>query len=114
MDPPLSRWQWLRTNRQYPGEIRDEQKRPGSVESAKSTVEFHLREFILASLVFLLCLCSSILGGLLDIRVAQPAWLFWPGCAILVTVLVLVPQEEWLLVITAGLSGFVVTICEPA
>jgi hypothetical protein len=75
---------------------------------------FHLREFILASLVFLVCLCSSILGGLLEIRVPQPTWLFWPGCAILVTVLVLVPQEEWLLVITAGLSGFVVTICEPA
>jgi PAS domain S-box-containing protein len=67
-----------------------------------------LRPYILACLVFLLCLCSSMLGGLLETHVPQPVWLFWPGCAILVTVLVLVPQGEWLTVIIAGLSGFAV------
>lgn len=68
----------------------------------------HLREFLLASLIFLLCLCSSILGGLLEIRVPQPVWLLWPGCAILATALLLVPQKDWLIVIPAGFSGFVV------
>jgi PAS domain S-box-containing protein len=67
-----------------------------------------LRAFLLAGAVFLLCLCTSILGGLLEIHVPRPVWLLWPGCAILVAVLALVPQQQWLLVIVAGLAGFAV------
>lgn len=85
-------------------------KKESQAQSSRRNVRrnVHLREFILASLVFLLCLCSSMLGGLLEIRVPQPVWLLWPGCAVLATVLVLVPQKEWLIVIAAGFSGFIV------
>ena len=66
------------------------------------------RALLLPCSVFLLCLCTSIFGGLLEIQVPRPAWLLWPGCAILVAVLALVPQKQWLLVIVAGLAGFAV------
>jgi PAS domain S-box-containing protein len=85
-------------------------KKESQVQSGRRNLQWipHLREFVLASLIFLLCLCSSILGGLLEIRVPQPVWLLWPGCAILATALVLVPPKDWLIVIPAGFSGFIV------
>ena len=34
-------------------------------------------------------------------------WVFWPGCAFLVAVLLLTPRKIWLPLLGAGLSGFV-------
>jgi PAS domain S-box-containing protein len=64
------------------------------------------RALLLGCSVFLLCLCTSIFGSLLEIYVPRPAWLLWPGCAILVAVLALVRQKQWPLVIATGLAGF--------
>jgi PAS domain S-box-containing protein len=37
----------------------------------------------------------------------QMIWVFWPGCAFLVAVLLLTPRKIWLPLLAAGLSGFV-------
>ena len=67
-----------------------------------------LRITLLACFVFLLCYFSAELGGLLEIHVPQPVWLLWPGCAVLVSVLLVVPRDLWAVLIPAGLAAFVV------
>jgi PAS domain S-box-containing protein len=45
-------------------------------------------------------------GGALMLR-PQMVWPLWPGCALLVAVLLLVPRKVWPTLIAAGLAGFV-------
>jgi integral membrane sensor domain MASE1 len=47
------------------------------------------------------------LGGVLVVR-PQMLWPIWPGCAFLVSVLLLVPRRIWSILLAAGLAGFVV------
>ena len=47
------------------------------------------------------------LAGALAITVPQTVWPIWPGCAILVGILVLVPRRIWPALLSAGLAGFV-------
>ena len=47
------------------------------------------------------------LGGVLIINRPQRLWPLWPGCAILVAVLLVVPRKIWPILIPAGLAGFV-------
>ncbi len=62
--------------------------------------------------VVLACLLASLsyfaadLGGALVLR-SQMVWPLWPGCAILVAVLLLMPRRIWPILIAAGLAGFV-------
>lgn len=62
---------------------------------------------ILAGLVAALCYLSARLGGALIIKIPQTVWPLWPGCAILVAILLLVPRKTWLILLPAGLAGFV-------
>ncbi|MGB9007247.1 MAG: PAS domain S-box protein [Candidatus Acidiferrales bacterium] len=61
---------------------------------------------ILGCLVAVLCYTVSELGGLLVIRpqILSP---LWPGCVLLVSVLLLVPKRIWPILIVAGLAAFV-------
>jgi integral membrane sensor domain MASE1 len=47
------------------------------------------------------------LGGVLIITVPQKLWPLWPGCAVLVAVLLVSPRKTWPLLILGGLAGFV-------
>jgi len=61
---------------------------------------------ILVCLVASVSYLSSQLGGALAVR-SPIAWPLWPGCAILVGVLLLVPRKFWLAVILAAFAAFV-------
>ena len=54
-----------------------------------------------------LCYAAAKLGGVLIINRPQRLWPLWPGCAILVAVLLVVPRKIWPILIPAGLAGFV-------
>ncbi len=60
---------------------------------------------ILVCFVALLSYVAARIGGALVLR-PQIIWPLWPGCAILVAVLLLVPRKIWPILIAAGLAGF--------
>jgi len=66
-----------------------------------------LHAAIFAFLVATLCYLSAKLAGALVIFIPQTVWPLWPGCAILVAVLLLVPRKIWPVLLPAGLAGFV-------
>jgi PAS domain S-box-containing protein len=61
---------------------------------------------ILACVLAFLCFLATKLGWALMIR-PQMLWPVWPGCALLVAVLLMVPRRIWPILIAAGLAGFV-------
>jgi PAS domain S-box-containing protein len=61
----------------------------------------------LAFLVATICYLAAKLAGVLVISIPQTIWPIWPGCAILVGILLLVPRKIWAVLLTAGLAGFV-------
>jgi PAS domain S-box-containing protein len=67
-----------------------------------------LRTVILLGLVATVCYLAAKLGGVLIITVPQTLWPLWPGCAVLVGILLLNPRRRWPILITVGLMGFVV------
>ena len=67
-----------------------------------------LRTGVLLCVVATVCYLAAKLGGVLIITVPQTLWPLWPGCAVLVAILLLNPRTLWPLLITAGLTGFVV------
>jgi PAS domain S-box-containing protein len=66
-----------------------------------------LRTAILAFLVLTLCYLSAKLAGVLIMNIPQTVWPLWPGCAVLVAVLLLAPRKIWPILLPAGLAGFV-------
>jgi len=62
---------------------------------------------LLTCFVLLLSYGAAELGGMLEMRVPQPVWLLWPGCAVLSTILFLQPKRAWPVLLAAGLAGFV-------
>jgi len=66
---------------------------------------FHI--VILACLVTLSSYLAAMLGGSLAL-VPQRVWPLWPGCGLLVAVLLLVPRRIRPVLVAAGLSGFIV------
>src|SRR5271157_5360966 len=60
-----------------------------------------------ACLTALVCYLAAKLGGFLIIREPQTLWPLWPGCAVLVAILLVLPRKVWPLVMAAGLAGFV-------
>jgi PAS domain S-box-containing protein len=58
--------------------------------------------FLVAALSYL----TSLLGDILIIR-PEIIWPLWPGCVLLVAVLLLVPRKLWPFLIVAGLAGFI-------
>ncbi|HXW54111.1 MAG TPA: MASE1 domain-containing protein [Candidatus Cybelea sp.] len=61
---------------------------------------------LLVCLVATLSYLSARLGEVLALR-PQMLWPLWPGCALLVAILLLVPRRLWPPLIAAGLAGFV-------
>jgi PAS domain S-box-containing protein len=66
------------------------------------------RTVLLGSMVATLCYLAAKLGAILIITGPQALWPLWPGCALLVAVLLLFPRKIWPILISAGLAGFVV------
>jgi len=62
---------------------------------------------ILAGIAAALCYLSAKLGGSLIINIPQTIWPLWPGCAVLVAILLLSPRKIWPALLPAGLTGFV-------
>jgi PAS domain S-box-containing protein len=62
---------------------------------------------ILAFLVATVCFLSAKLAGALIINIPQTVWPLWPGCAVLVAILLLLPRKIWPVLLPAGLAGFV-------
>jgi PAS domain S-box-containing protein len=72
----------------------------------KSELHYSFRLFILVCLVATLCFLAAKLAGALVIRTPQPLWPLWPGCALLVAVLLVAPRKTWTILLPAGLAGF--------
>ncbi len=66
-----------------------------------------LRKALLLLLTATVCYMAAKLGGFLIIREPQTLWPLWPGCAVLVAILLVQPRNTWPLVMAAGLAGFV-------
>jgi PAS domain S-box-containing protein len=64
------------------------------------------RTVALACFVAVLSYLAAELGGALVLR-PQMVWPLWPGCALLVAVLLLMPRRLWPVLIPAGFAGFV-------
>jgi len=73
---------------------------------AKLNLQAHT--VLLAILVATLCYLAAKVGGTLIITGSQTLSPLWPGCALLVAVLLLLPRKIWPILIPAGLAGFVV------
>jgi PAS domain S-box-containing protein len=78
-------------------------------DAARNTAKLNSRwkTVVLACLVATLCYLAARLAGSLIISVPQTVWPLWPGCAVLVAILLLVPQKMWPILLPAGLAGFV-------
>jgi PAS domain S-box-containing protein len=70
-------------------------------------LEFWLVSGAQAILTLVLCYLSAKLGGTLIINVPQPLWPLWPGCAVLVAILLVSRRKMWPILIPAGLAGFI-------
>jgi len=66
-----------------------------------------LKQALLACLTAAVCYLAAKLGGFLIITEPQTLWPLWPGCAVLVAILLLLPRKTWPLMMAAGLAGFV-------
>ena len=73
----------------------------------KTNLNSRLHSVILVCLVAALSYLTARLGGSLVLR-PQMLWALWPGCALLVAVLLLTPRRLWPILLAAGLAGFVV------
>ena len=79
----------------------------GRLSWTKTNLNSPLHSAILVCLVASLSYLTARLGGLLVVR-PQMLWALWPGCALLVAVLLLTPRRLWPILLAAGLAGFVV------
>src|SRR5580704_7377476 len=71
-------------------------------------LNLRLHTILLSCLLAAACYLAARLGGFLIITSPQSLWPLWPGCALLVAVLLLSPRKIWPVLIPAGLAGFVV------
>ncbi len=67
---------------------------------------FPLHVLLLMLLVTPLSYLAAKLGGTLVLR-PQMVWPLWPGCALLVALLLLVPRKSWFALMVAGFAGFI-------
>lgn len=83
------------------------QTNQGNRLPSKANLRNWLRTVFQAILVLVLCYLAAKLGGTLIIIVPQTLWPLWPGCAVLVAILLVSPRKIWPILIPAGLAGFV-------
>jgi PAS domain S-box-containing protein len=60
-----------------------------------------------ALLTGIACYLAARIGGMLMMR-PQMLWPLWPGCALLVAILLLCPRRAWAVLMAAGFAGFFV------
>lgn len=74
----------------------------------RATVNWNSRAhtLALAGLATTVCYLAARLGGILVLNVPQTLWPLWPGCAVLVAILLVTPRKFWPILIPAGLAGF--------
>jgi PAS domain S-box-containing protein len=77
----------------------------GNVSQSLIKLDSGFSIFITAALTVILCYLAARLGGMLVLR-PQMMWPLWPGCALLVAVLLLTPRKIWPYLIPAGFAGF--------
>ena len=70
-------------------------------------LDYRFTGLLRAILVSVLCYLAAKLGGTLIINVPQTLWPLWPGCAVLVAIVLASPRKIWPLLIPAGLAGFI-------
>jgi PAS domain S-box-containing protein len=70
-------------------------------------VSRHSPTLVLVGLAAAVCYLAAKLGGLLIINDPQTLWPLWPGCAALAAILLVSPRRTGVLLIVAGLAGFV-------
>jgi signal transduction histidine kinase len=75
-----------------------------SWNTAKQRLQFQTAALV--GLVAVLSYLAAKLGGALIVR-PEAVWPLWPGCALVVSVLLLVPRRIWPVLITAALTAFV-------
>jgi len=63
---------------------------------------------IFATITAAVCYLAGSLAGALVITTPQTLWPYWPGCAVLVAILLISPTRLWRFLIPAGILGFVV------
>jgi PAS domain S-box-containing protein len=66
------------------------------------------RTIFLSCLLAVACYAAARLGGILIITKPQALWPLWPGCALLVAILLISPRKIWPFLLPAGLAGFLV------
>ena len=73
-----------------------------------ANLSLRLRTIFLSCLLAGACYAAARLGGILIITAPQALWPLWPGCALLVGVLLVSPRKIWPILLPAGLAGFLV------
>ena len=73
-----------------------------------ANLSLRFRAIFLACLLAVACYAAARLGGILIITKPQELWPLWPGCALLVGVLLISPRKIWPILLPAGLAGFLV------
>lgn len=83
---------------------------PQSSESKWSIGKLNSRfqAVFLSCLLAAICYAAARLGGILIVTGPHALWPLWPGCAILVAVLLVVPKKMWVNLLPAGLAGFAI------
>ncbi|HWO38202.1 MAG TPA: hypothetical protein VNO32_56225, partial [Candidatus Acidoferrum sp.] len=73
-----------------------------------ANLSLRFRTIFLSCLLAGTCYGAARLGGILIITSPQSLWPLWPGCALLVGVLLISPRKIWPILLPAGLAGFLV------
>jgi len=84
-----------------------ESKNNGSLWNI-GNLSMRFQTVLLSCLLATACYAAARLGGILIVTGPQTLWPLWPGCALLVSVLLLSPRRIWPALIPAGLAGFLV------
>src|SRR6516165_4321600 len=74
---------------------------------APANLKLRLRAVIPGTLMLVACYLAAKLSGILVISIPETPWPLWPGCAVLVAILLVSPRKIWPILIPAGLAGFV-------
>ena len=83
------------------------ESRYGDAATNAAKVNSRWKTVALACLVAAVCYVAARLAGSLVINVPRTVWPLWPGCALLVAILLVAPQKMWPILLPAGLAGFV-------
>ncbi len=73
-----------------------------------ATRNSRLHLVLLTGLVAGVCYAAARLAGVLVLNEPQVLWPLWPGCALLVGILLISPKKIWPILFPAGLAGFAV------